>query len=238
MRINRTCSEVPITPVATRGRSYRRADSTTRVMPAVKIAAMLHKDYASHIAIQISVYPDKLMIWNPGQLPTDWTREKLMTKHASHPFNPDIANAFFRAGLIESWGRGIERITEACEQDGCPVPVWMLEPGGLWVTFAYSPDQALQVTDQVTEEIHTLLQVMQGEMTRADIQARLGLRHTPHVRSAYLQPALTAGWVEMTTPDKPTSRLQKYRLTEAGRRLQTALRVGRHAQDAGKGADS
>ncbi len=55
--------------------------------------------------------------WNPGQLPADWTLEKLMAKHASHPFNPDIANAFFRAGLIESWGRGIERITEIELQD-------------------------------------------------------------------------------------------------------------------------
>lgn len=165
------------------------------------------------------------MIWNPGQFPADWTLEKLMAKHASHPFNPDIANAFFRAGLMESWGRGMERITEACEQNGYPAPVWTLEPGGLWVAFAYSPDQADQVTDQITEQIHTLLQVMQGEMKRTDIQTRLGMRHTPHVRSAYLQPALTVGWVEMTTPDKPTSRLQKYRLTEAGRRLQTALRA-------------
>ena len=64
--------------------------------------AVVHKDYASATAIQISVYPDKLMIWNPGHLPESWTLDKLMSKHASCPFNPDIANTFFRAGLIES----------------------------------------------------------------------------------------------------------------------------------------
>lgn len=35
-----------------------------------------------------------------------------MLKHSSQPYNPDVANAFFRAGMIETWGRGIERIME------------------------------------------------------------------------------------------------------------------------------
>jgi ATP-dependent DNA helicase RecG len=81
--------------------------------PALREAllnAVVHKDYASAIPIQISAYSDKLMIWNPGQLPLNWTVERLLAKHASQPFNPDVANAFFRAGYIESWGRGIERI--------------------------------------------------------------------------------------------------------------------------------
>ena len=197
--------------------------------------AIVHKDYASHIAIQISVHPDKLMIWNPGQLPADWTLEKLMVKHESHPFNPDIANAFFRAGLIESWGRGIERITEACEQDGYPAPVWTLEPGGLWVTFAYPPDQADQVTPQVTPQVNQLVHVLQSESTRDALMSQLGLKDREHFRTGYLVPALEAGLVEMTLPDKPTSRLQKYRLTEAGRRLQMALRPTHHVRPASRG---
>ena len=39
--------------------------------------ALIHKDYASGIPIQISVYADKLMIWNPGHLPPSWTVAKL-----------------------------------------------------------------------------------------------------------------------------------------------------------------
>jgi len=45
------------------------------------------------------------MFWNDGQLPDNWTIDKPIKKHPSQPYNPDIANAFFRAGLIESWGR-------------------------------------------------------------------------------------------------------------------------------------
>ncbi len=62
------------------------------------------------------------MLWNPGELPTDWTVAKLKGKHPSRPFNPDVANAFFRAGMIETWGRGIERMLEACRAANSPRP--------------------------------------------------------------------------------------------------------------------
>lgn len=69
--------------------------------PALREAilnAIVHKDYASGTPIQISVYPDRLMLWNPGVLPDDWTVARLKGKHPSRPFNPDVANAFFRTG--------------------------------------------------------------------------------------------------------------------------------------------
>ena len=56
-----------------------------------------------------------------------------------------------------------------------------------------------------------------GEMTRHQIQESLGLRHEDHFRKAYLLPALQAGLIEMTVPDKPRSRNQRYRLTPEGR---------------------
>jgi len=64
--------------------------------------AIAHKDYSSGSPIQVSVYEDKIMFWNDGQLPENWTIDKLLKKHPSQPYNPDIANIFFRAGLIES----------------------------------------------------------------------------------------------------------------------------------------
>lgn len=66
--------------------------------------ALCHKQYESGIPIQISVYEDKLYIANCGKLPENWTVENLMSKHASKPYNPSIANVFYLAGLIESWG--------------------------------------------------------------------------------------------------------------------------------------
>ena len=45
---------------------------------------------------------------------------------------------------------------------------------------------------------------------------RMGLLDRMHFSEAYLKPALGDGWIEMTIPDKPNSRLQRYRLTAKG----------------------
>ena len=63
-----------------------------------------------------------------------------------------------------------------------------------------------------------LLRAMSGDVTRQHLQEALGLKHEDHFRNAYLQPALRAGLIEMTIPDKPRSRRQRYRLTPDGRR--------------------
>ena len=95
--------------------------------------AIAHKDYTTGIPVQISVYPDHLVIWNPGQLPESWTVSKLFEKHSSQPFNPSLANTFFRSGDIESWGRGYRRIVRAVEQAKL-LPPLIETDGGLMVT--------------------------------------------------------------------------------------------------------
>ena len=151
-------------------------------MPALREAvlnAVVHKDYSCGTPIQISVYPDKLMIWNPGELPPEWTIKKLLGKHASIPFNPDVANVFFRTGMIESWGRGIERIMEACREASTPVPEVKCEPGGLWLVFAFAPEpvvKKLGATNPITtqEKILALLKA-QPTITRNELATKIGI---------------------------------------------------------------
>jgi ATP-dependent DNA helicase RecG len=97
--------------------------------------AVAHKDYTGAAPIQISVYKDKIMIWNFGQLPENWTIEILQKKHSSVPYNPDISNAFFRIGYIEAWGRGIRKMNEQCTAAGLPAPLYYYESSGFWVVF-------------------------------------------------------------------------------------------------------
>jgi len=59
----------------------------------------------------------------------------LQKKHSSIPFNPDIANAFFRSGYVEAWGRGIEKINNHCLDAGLPLPSIYYDHGGYWVVF-------------------------------------------------------------------------------------------------------
>ena len=97
--------------------------------------AIAHKDYSGGVPIQISVYKDKLMIWNEGQLPENWTVKNLLEKHASRPYNPDIANALFRSGYIESWGRGTIKIINECKKAGIPAPVFTYDSSDISVEF-------------------------------------------------------------------------------------------------------
>jgi len=64
--------------------------------------ALVHRDYAVTAPVQIRVYEERLVIWNPAVLPEGWTQQTLVGPHVSHPYNPDIANTFFRAGEIEA----------------------------------------------------------------------------------------------------------------------------------------
>jgi ATP-dependent DNA helicase RecG len=97
--------------------------------------AIAHKDYAGCTPIQIRVYGDRIKIWNEGQLPENWTIEDLLQEHSSRPYNPDIANVFFRCGYIESWGRGIEKMTKQCTAAGLPVPIITNKGSDFWITF-------------------------------------------------------------------------------------------------------
>lgn len=116
--------------------------------------ALCHKQYQSGIPIQISVYDDRLYIANCGSLPENWTVENLMQKHASIPYNPDIAHVFYLAGFIESWGRGIEKICSACRQDKVPLPEYMIHPGDIMVKFIAPENRTVRQNNRVNDEVN------------------------------------------------------------------------------------
>lgn len=97
--------------------------------------SIAHKDYSGGVPIQISVYSDKIIFWNEGQLPENWTVKNLLEKHASRPFNPDIANALFRSGYIEAWGRGTIKIINECKQANIPEPIFNYNSSDISIEF-------------------------------------------------------------------------------------------------------
>ena len=115
---------------------------------------------------------------------------------------------------------------DQCRERGLPPPVWKSdEKLGVTVTFS---------VPEATPEVLRMVSAIQGEMTRAEIQKKLGLADEKHFREKYQQPGLKLGVIEMTVPDKPQSPLQKYRLTSAGKRLasrdQTVVVVAKKAK--------
>ena len=231
------------------------------------INAIVHKDYASGIPIQIRLHDDRISLWNPARLPEGWSIASLRTRHLSRPGNPDIANAFYRAGLIEAWGLGIDKLIAACRAHGIVEPLLRHEQDGLWLEFAFtralprhfaaSPasrgvgratgeaksevtsevaghvagevtgeaaghvagEDTSHVAGYVAGEVRRLVQACDGVMSRKALQDALGLRSDANFRTLYLVPALEAGLLEMTIPDKPKSSRQQYRLSAAGAAL-------------------
>ncbi|MCQ2371803.1 MAG: hypothetical protein MJ058_07130 [Akkermansia sp.] len=156
--------------------------------------ALIHSDYSSNIPIQIRVYENRLEISNKAQLPPDWTAETLLSKHVSNPLNPLLAGTFFRAGFVESWGRGIEKICRECTQYGNPSPEYSLS--GFFVTVSFNAEDMPAVptpeipAPQLTERQQKILDYLRGnpEATYADMCSPLGVhRSTLSVELATLK---------------------------------------------------
>ena len=132
--------------------------------------AVAHKDYADATPIQISVYPDHVVFWNAGRLPEDWTTARLFEKHPSKPYNPSIANALFRCGDIESWGRGYKRIVEAVTAHKLLPPVVEVL-SGLMITYYMDIRTQLKVKNLNEKYAPVIEYVMEnGRVTNADVQ--------------------------------------------------------------------
>jgi len=97
--------------------------------------AIIHRDYSTGNPIHIHIYPDQVLIYNDGRLPETWTVDDLFATHTSKPYNPNIASVFFRAGEIEAWGRGIEKITAACKHWGKPEPFYRIRTNEVMIGF-------------------------------------------------------------------------------------------------------
>jgi ATP-dependent DNA helicase RecG len=87
------------------------------------------------IVVGTPVYKDGLFIWNDGEMPNNWTIETFLITQPYKSRNPDISNTFFRAGMVESWGRCISRILEECEKENVPKPIFDLSMGAVDARF-------------------------------------------------------------------------------------------------------
>ena len=98
--------------------------------------SIVHCAYNYMNPTQICVYYNQIVISNDAaNAMEDWTEEKLFQKHKSIKYNPLIAEAFFKAGYIETWGRGIQKICDACKENENPLPRYTIDNNDFTVTF-------------------------------------------------------------------------------------------------------
>jgi len=207
------------------------------------VNAVAHRDYTSNGSVQVMLFSDRLEVWNPGRLPPSLTLEKLRVAHGSVPGNPLLAESLYLTKYIERMGTGTRDMIRRCVATGLPEPEFAVTDGfvtTIWREIALTNGKALggqvagqvagQVTGQVTDEVSRVVFVLHGERTRRQLQSALQLKGRDNFEERYLKPAIEAGYIALTIPDKPRSRLQKYRLTEKGRILIQKLQKANQSQ--------
>ena len=184
------------------------------------VNAVTHRDYTSNASVQVSLFADRLEVWNPGHLPPPLTPEALRSPHASIPQNPLIAELMFLNGYAEKAGSGILDMIARCCRAGLPEPQFR-QSGGMFIQAMQRPETAVAVQigtksgpsrDQVE-----LLRNCLTDKSLVELMAIVGRVNRTKFREQVLNPLLAEGLLEMTIPDRPTSRLQRYRLTDKGR---------------------
>lgn len=135
------------------------------------INAVIHRDYIGS-QTQLKVYDDRLILWNSGKLIEGITLDSLKKEHPSCLRNELLADTFFKAGLIEAWGRGTVKMIERCKEKKLPVPRFSELAGGFCVVFFKSREaKRLKGTSKTVEKILELMK----ENPRITIKQLTGL---------------------------------------------------------------
>ncbi|MCR4663854.1 MAG: putative DNA binding domain-containing protein [Paludibacteraceae bacterium] len=116
--------------------------------------AIVHKNYLGP-HIQMRVWDDKIELWNYGELPYNYTIEKLLQTHESYPRNPLIAQIFYLAGFIEQWGRGYEKIHDAFVREHLTQPAFEQVRGGFLAIIPREKFIAINTGKPVGTEVST-----------------------------------------------------------------------------------
>ncbi|NLB31768.1 MAG: AAA family ATPase [Alcaligenaceae bacterium] len=194
------------------------------------INAFCHRDWRDPDNVQVAIFKDRVEIRSPGELYGNLSIEQIMQGNVSRRRNPLIANLLRRIHLVEAWARGMPKILSNAPNTS------FKEFGGLFITsfgrknssnelsdkgitMEVTMDENTEVAMEVSAEIKAFLAVFSGDMSRVELMNKLALKNAEHFRLHYLRRALEGGLIEMTLPDKPQSRLQKYRLTEVAKQL-------------------
>ncbi len=203
------------------------------------VNAVAHRDYTSNGSVQVMLFSDRLEVWNPGTLPSGITLEKLRKPHGSVPGNPLLAEPLYLTKYIERMGTGTRDMIERCHKAGLGGPEFTLTDGFV-VTVRRKPGRAFEAvggisTEQVTEpesqpesqpesmNIRIVNLLGKNSLGKIELSQKLGQKEISGHLNKTIRLLLSDALIEMTMPDKPNSRLQKYRLTEKGKKYLKTL---------------
>ncbi len=199
------------------------------------VNAVYHRSYEVREPIEVRITPEDFVVLSfPGPDRSIRMESLRAGKAVSRCYrNRRIGEFLKELDMTEGRSTGIPKILRVMKNNGSPKPEFETDDDRLHFLIrlpvhpkanALAAEQnegpvAGEVTGEVTGEVIKLLKALsKGELTRSEIQANLDLKSQANFRDRYLEPSLVLQFIAMTIPDKPNSRLQKYRITEKGRR--------------------
>ena len=190
------------------------------------VNATYHRSYEEREPVEVRISPQDLVVLSfPGpdrSVRMEDLRSGLAVSRRYR--NRRIGEFLKELDLTEGRSTGVPKILRAMKSNGSPHPEFESDEDRTYFLIRLPVHQrAEQDTRQVTPQVERVIVAIQGEMLRAHLVRALGLKDRMHFMNDYLQPALDAGLVEMTIPDKPRSSKQRYRLTDLGHRLQAEV---------------
>lgn len=212
--------------VGTRAESNRAP--VTYELPRLAVSeaivnAIAHRDYTSNASVQVMLFVDRLEVWNPGELPPSLTPEALRVPHASIPHNPLIAEPLFLTRYIEKAGTGILDMIGLCKVAKLRTPEFRQE-NGQFIQTLWRPKTVMggpvgvQSGAQSGAQSITVMEAMStSPLSTNELVQILGMKSKTGALKRTLADLMADGLIEYTIPEKPASRLQKYRLTDKGR---------------------
>lgn len=215
-----------LTKITPKERKEQRLWNAIALREAV-INAFVHNDYTKEVAPKFEIFDDRLEITSYGSLPEGLSKEEFFEGY-SIIRNKELMRIFKDLDLVEQLGSGIPRILQAYAQDSFHfsenfLRVTLPSIESVTITMQGTMQGTMQDTMQDTMQVRELVKVFTGVHTREELQKMLWLANRDHFRKFYLQPAIEAGLVALTIPDKPTSRNQRYYLTEKGKTTHKSL---------------
>lgn len=218
------------TRLAYRIESLRRENVPEYPMKALREAitnAVMHRDWFIEGAnVFVEIYTNRIEVVSPGGLPKGMTLADLGRKSVRR--NALIADLLHRIGFIEKAGTGVKRIRDEAREGGYPEPVWEAN-GFTTATFRPNPDvgaaaaptsrppRAQSGAQSGAQSLQALTALDRGDRSAGELAETIGLRSKTGALKRTLAELIAGGLVEYTLPERPTSRLQRYRLTAAGR---------------------
>jgi ATP-dependent DNA helicase RecG len=198
------------------------------ILREVIINAIVHSDYSQRGApIRVVFLDDRIEVESMGILLPGLTIEE-MKQGTSRIRNPVIARVFKELNLIEQWGTGVRRIFAEAKELGLPEP--NIEEVGMRLRFtvrlakqhrietgAQTHKSGVEsgVESKITGQVLSFLK--EQSRSKSELAKLLGKNKPTRYLNGLMVRLLNDEYVEYTIPDKPNSRLQKYRLTEKGR---------------------